>query len=180
MVSSVARFLSVHHRIQSPLRRPILLSVLEEHFHLRGTGTKRYRGSPRYLQILASTIFVLPTSSLRIFSSADHVAMPWEYFKDSLSSVGLRCGLSLTMYDSPIPLSDAVLNHLIQLPHLNFLRIHGPPPNYSATSLPPVFPLPGELAFGEGVACEWLPLLGRPDDGASTMQGVTPLSKTKQ
>ena len=133
------------------------------------------------LQTLASIISASPTSCLEQISvDTDHHAMPWAHFKDSFSSVILRCGPSFTEYNSPVPLSNAALDHLIHLPHLHTWRIHGPPPTYPTSSLPLVFPPLRELSLWEGAACGWFPLLRRLEDGASTTQGVTPLSKAKE
>ena len=130
---------------------------------------------------LDSFILPLPTSNLeRISVGVCSRMAPWEHFKDPFSSVVLRCGPPFTEYDSPIPLSNAALNHLIQLPHLRTWRIHGPPPTYYASSLPPVFPPLREFTLGNGAACGWLPLLRRLEASAPTMQGVTPLSKAKE
>ena len=71
-------------------------------------------------------------------------------------SVVLHFRLSFMEYDSPIPLSDAATNHLVQFPHLHTLRIYSPPPNYSASSLPHVFPPLRELTLVEGSAGGWL------------------------
>jgi len=129
---------------------------------------------------LVSKISALPTSSLeRISVNANHWTMPWAHFKDSLSSIVLRCGPSFTEYDSPVPLSNTALDHLIQLPRLRTWRIHGPPPDYLASSLPLVFPPLRELILWKCAVRGWLPLLQRLD-GASTTQGVTPLSRTKE
>jgi len=137
--------------------------------------------SPEILPTLASTISALPTSSLRkIMVGADLLTMPWEYFKDSLSSVVLRCGPSFRDYCSPVPLSDAAVNHLIHLPRFCSWRIHNPPPNYSAASLPFIFPPLKELTLGEGAARGWLSLFKRLEDGVPTTQDVTPLSKVKE
>ena len=133
-----------------------------------------------FIPIMASKISALPTSSLeRISGDASHLTMPWELLKDSFSSIVLRCGSSFTEYDTPVPLSKAALDHLIQLPHLRTWRTHGPPPDSSASSWPLVFPPIREFILGECSAPEWLPLLGRLD-GASTTQGLTPLSKAKE
>jgi len=129
---------------------------------------------------LDSLILTLPASSLERISMIGHQAMRWEHFKDSFSSIVLRCGPRFTEYDSPVPLSNAALDHLIQLPHLRTWRIHGPPPTYPASSLPPVFPPLREFTLGKGAACGWLPLLRRLEDSAATTQGVTPLSKAKE
>ena len=133
------------------------------------------------LPTLASIISASPTSCLeKISVDANHQAMPWAHFKDSFSSVILRCGPSFTECESPIPLSDAALNHLIHLPHLHTWRIYGPPPTYPTSSLPLVFPPLRELALGKGAACGWFTLLRRLEGGASTTQGVTPLSRAKE
>ena len=80
---------------------------------------------PGILPTLAEAISALPTSSLEQISvGANHQTMPWEHFKDSFSSIVLRCGPSFTEYDSPVPLSNAALDHLIQLPRLQIGRAH--------------------------------------------------------
>jgi len=133
------------------------------------------------LPTLVSTISTLPMLSLeRISVGACDWRMPWAYLKDSFSSIVLRCGPSFTEYDSPVPLSNAALEHLIQLPHLRTWRIHGPPPTYPTSYLPLVFPPLRELTLGEGAALGWLPLLGRLEDDTATAQGVTSLSKAKE
>ena len=133
------------------------------------------------LLAIASTIAALPASSLQhVFIGVDHYGMPWEYFKEALSSVILRCGPSLTEFASPIPLSDAAVNHLLHLPHLRIWHVEGPPPNYSASSSPLVFPPLTEFTLGEGAGHGWLSLIGRLEGRASaTRQGVTPLSRMK-
>ena len=105
--------------------------------------------------------------------------MPWEHFKESLSSVVLRCGPSLTEFTSPIPLSDAAVDHLIHLPHLRIWHIEHPPPNYSVFSLPLTSPPLVDLSLGKS-ACEWLSLFGRLEGCTSPAQGVTPLSRLKE
>jgi len=136
---------------------------------------------PGILPILTPIILTLPTSGLEQMSVGDgHQTMAWAHFKDEFSSVILRCGLSFREYDSPVPLSDAALHHLIHLPHLHTWRIHGPPPTYPASSLPLVFPPLRELTLGKGAARGWLPLLRRLEEGTATPQGVTPLSKAKE
>ena len=128
----------------------------------------KHTGVPlRVLPNLVSTLSVLPTSSLeRISVSARH-RVPWAHLKDLFSSIVLRCGPSFTEYDSPVPLSNAALHHLIQLPHLRTWRIHSPPPTYPASSLPLVFPPLRRLTLGKGATRGWLPLLGRPEGGVT-------------
>jgi len=136
---------------------------------------------PEILPAITSTISALPGPTLQyLFISVDYRRMPWAYFKESLSSVVLRCGQSLTEFTSPIPLTDAAVNHLIRLPHLRVWHIENPPPSYSASPLPLVFPPLTELTFGESAGCGWLSLFERLEGRASTMQGVTPLFRMKE
>ena len=133
---------------------------------------------PNVPPTLAKAVLALPTSGLeRISGGTGH---PWRYFKDALSSVVLRCGPSFTEYDSRNPLSDAAITHLIQLPLLHTLCMYNPPPDYTTTSLPPVFPPLKKLTLGDSAAREWLLLFGRLEGGAPTAQGATRLSKTKE
>ena len=134
------------------------------------------------LPAVASTISALPTSALQSMSLdlENHRDVPRAYFEDTFSSVVLRCGPSLTKFISPAPLSDPAMNHLIRLPHLRTLRIGCPPPTYSASSLPLVFPSLAEFTLGKGVANEWLSLFKRLEHPISATQGVTPLSKMKE
>jgi len=81
---------------------------------------------------------------------------------------------------SPIPLSNAAINHLIQLPHLRTLHVRGPPPNYPALSVPLNFPPLMNLTLGEGAAHGWLSLFQRLEDRASATQGGTPLSRIRK
>jgi hypothetical protein len=130
------------------------------------------------LPFIASTISALPTSALEhLFVSLSYRKMPWAYFKDSLSSVILRCGPSFTEFTSPIPLSDTAVNHLIRLPHLRTWRVQDPPPSYSASSLPPVFPPLTEFTLGGGAARGWISLFKRIEGGIPITQGTTPLSE---
>jgi len=134
------------------------------------------------LPVVASTISTLPTSALQSISTDfdHHREVPWAYFQDAFSSAVLRCGPSLTKFTSPTPLSDAAINHLIQLPHLRTWRIECPPPNYSSSSLPLVFPPLTELTLGRGVAYEWLSLFKRLEVPVSITQDTAPLHKVKE
>ena len=132
------------------------------------------------LPAIASTISALPGPNLRdLFISMEDHMVPWEYFEESLSSVVLRCGSSLTDFISPIPLSDAALNHLIHLPHLRIWYLEGLPPNYHVSPLPLTFPPLTDLTLGEG-AYGWLSLFGRLEDCAFATRGVTPLFRVKE
>ena len=142
----------------------------------------RFSEVPRdVLPVIASTISMFPTSTLEllVIDATYHHMLPWAYFKDSLSSVILRCGPSFTQFTSPVPLSDAAVDHLISLPHLRTWRVEGPPPTYSTSRLPLVFPPLAEFTLGKGAARGWLSLFERLERGASATQGVTPLAKVK-
>ena len=147
--------------------------------YIRTAWSWKHTGIP--LRILPTLVSTLPTSSLeRILVGACDWRMPWAHLKDSFSSIVLRCGSSFTEYDSPVPLSNAALEYLIQLPRLRTWRIHGPPPTYPTSYLPFIFPPLREPTLGEGVALGWLPPLGRLEDDAAIAQGVKPLSKARE
>ena len=133
------------------------------------------------LPSIASTISALPASTLQLLvMGVDDRMVPWGYFKDSLSSVVLRCGPSLTEFTSPVPLSDVAINHLIHLPYLRTWRVEGPSPTYSTPSPPLSFPPITEFTLGEGAAHGWLSLFRHLEDSVSTPRGVTPLSRMKE
>ena len=134
--------------------------------------------SKNLLPSLASSISSLPASALRSLWIS-HV-MPSRDLENSISSIVLRCGPLLTHITSAIPLSDAAVNHLIQLPSLRIWIIEGPPPNYSNSSLPPVFPPLKHFTLREGVTRKWLSLFQRLEDRAAAAPGVTPLSRLKE
>lgn len=130
---------------------------------------------------VASAISTLPTSTLRsLLVDFRYLKGPWAPFRDSFSSIVLRCGPSLTKFASPIPLSEAAINHLIHLPHLRSWRIDDPPPNYSTLPLPLGFPPLTEFKHGGDAARGWISLFGRLATGVSHAQGMTPLFKTRE
>ena len=130
----------------------------------------RFSDVPRdLLPVIASTISAVPTSNLELLliDNTRHRMVPWAHFKDSFSSVVLRCGPSLTQFTSPVPLSDAAVDHLIRLPHLRNWRVEGPPPTYSTSHLPLVFPPLAEFTLVKGAARGWLSLFERLEHGVS-------------
>jgi len=132
------------------------------------------------LPVIASIISALPTSTLqRLSVYIEHKGIPPGYLRDSLSSIVSCFGPSFTEFSSPIPLSDAATTHLIHLPHLHTWHTEHPPPHYSASSLPLVFPPLIQFALGEGVAPGWLSLFKRLGDHVSSAQDTTPLSKMR-
>ena len=137
------------------------------------------------LLALASTISTLPTSALQTLRlgpslGPDPGDTHWVYFKNSLSSIVLRCGPSLMHLASPVPLSDVAVDHVIQLPHLRTWRVGGPPPNYSASSPLLDFPALTRFTLGEDAARGWLSLFKRLEDHVSVTRGTTPLYRVKE
>ena len=130
------------------------------------------------LPALVSTISALPTSALKSLWVSR--VEPSTDIEDSISSVVLRCGPPLTRLTTAYKLSDAAVNHLIQLPHLHLWLSHGPPPNYSASSLPLVFPPLKHFTVEEGATLQWLSLFQRLEDRVSATSEVTPLSRVKE
>jgi len=136
---------------------------------------------PNLLPAIASAISIIPTSTLQLlFVDHSNRGVPWAYFNDPFSSVALRCGPLLTEFTSPVPLSDTAVNHLIHLPHLRTWRVEGPPPRYSASPLPHVFPPLIKFTLAQGAACGWLSLLRCLEHGDSSTHSTTPLSKVKE
>ena len=134
-----------------------------------------------FLLAIASAFSALPTPALQLLHVDFGLYMTSRAcLKDSLSSVVLRCGPSLVAFKTSIPLSEAAVNHLIQLPYLDSWRIEGPPPNYSVSSLPLVFPPLTELTLGGDVARGWLSLFKRLEGSVPTTKDVTPLFKVKE
>lgn len=134
--------------------------------------------SSRVMRTVASTISGLPTTPLQ--SLWVSYTTPWVDLTESLSSVVLRCGSSLTEFTSSIPLSDMAMNHLVHLPNLRSCRVEGPPPSYSALPTPPIFPSLMGFMLGRGATRGWLSLFRRLEDSVSSTQCVTPLSRMKE
>jgi len=151
----------------------LFLSPRLKKIHIYPSLSQYLFGVPRdIISAIAPTISALPTSalqSLRFSSSGSRYD-----FTDILSSLVLRCGPSLTEFTSVVPLSGAAVNHLIQLPYLDACHVEGPPPSYSASHSPLVFPSLTWLAVGEGSARRWLLALERLEGHAA------PLSKVKE
>ena len=145
------------------------------------TSLQGDKAPPDILSAIASAISTIPTSALQhLFVDYSYRGLPWAHFKDSFSSVAMRCGPSLTEFTSPISLSGAAVNHLIHLPNLRTWRVVGPPPRYSISSLPTVFPPLTKFTLGRGATWQWFSLFEQLEHGISATQGITPLSKTKE
>jgi len=147
------------------------------------TSTSLLRGGktpPHIMSAITSAISTFPTSTLQhLFVDYSHRGIQWAPFRESFSSLALRCGPSLMEFTSSVSLSSAAINHLIHLPHLHTWRVGGPPPHYSASSLPLVFPPLIKFTLGRGATWQWFSLFERLEHGISATQGITPLSKMK-
>ena len=135
--------------------------------------------APRHIvPAIASTISALPVTTLQSLYLT--YTVHWADLEESLSSVAVRCGPSLTEFVSPIPLSGAAINHLIHLPHLRIWRLEGSPPSYSNLPLPTTFPPLTELALGRGPKRGWLSLFKYLEGGAPPGRHITPSSRVKE
>jgi len=129
------------------------------------------------LSTAASKISKLPAPTIQFLDISREI--PWAHFTDPLSAFVLRCGPPLTDFPT-IPLSDAAINHLIQLPHLRTWALRGPPPEYSTSHLPLVFPPLTELTLLRGATYGWFPLLKHLECCVSTTRSATPLDIAKE
>ena len=78
----------------------------------------------------------------------------------ALSSAILRCGPSLTSVVISVPLTDAAIRHIMQLPGLTKWDTKGGPPAVSDLSVLDTFPKLQHLCLRTTEALEWLPFFG--------------------
>jgi hypothetical protein len=81
---------------------------------------------------------------------------------DAISSLICRCGPSLRSFDSDLPLSEAAIHHLMQLPNLSYWRTTQGPPRAVSTS---IFPSLEKLDLYGQEALPWLHLLASHEKG---------------
>lgn len=130
---------------------------------------------------ITSAISALPASALQLLSvDNDDQEAIWLHFGDSFSSVALHCGSSLKEFTCLAPMSEAAVNHLVQLPNLCTWHVKGPPPSYSTSHLSLIFPPLTKLTLGGDAVCGWLSLFGCLEHHVPSTQGLTPLSKLKE
>ena len=140
----------------------------------------RFRCSPRSPPTITSIISTLPVSALRsLVIRVDPCGLHWADFKEPFSSLVERCGPSLTEFASPARLSDAAINHLIQLPHLHAWFTGDPPPNFPPSSSRLVFPALVQLTLWDGATSGWLSLFRRLERDVPATEGITPLSRIR-
>ena len=92
---------------------------------------------PHQLETIAQMVSFLPTSleDLIIHSGYSEEKV----VQDAVSSFICRCGPSLRSFDTWVPISEAAIYHLIQLPNLsNWNAIQGPPETIPASILPSI------------------------------------------
>ena len=141
-------------------------------------------GPDQFLSSVASTFStLLVPSGLRLLiiaprNRAIRHKIAWGYFKDSVSSLVLRCGPSLTNFGSVVPMSDEAIIHLLSLPKLRNLHFDSPPPHHSLFQSLIFPPLTGCL-FTEDAATRWLSMFQQLEDAVRGSQGITPLGRMK-
>jgi len=109
---------------------------------------------------LVQIIPVLPTS----LEDLDILCGRWEEepLQDAISSLVHRCGSLLRRFHSYVPLSEAAIHHLMQLPNLRFwVTAQGPPQTALLSRFPPL----EELRLHEQAALPWLHLLASHEKG---------------
>ena len=93
-----------------------------------------------------------------------------EPLKDVISSFLCRSGSSLRRFHSNLPLSEAAIHHLMQLPHLcSWVIVQGVPRTISPSILPPL----EKIHLREQVALPWLRLIASQEEGV-LQNGSTP------
>ena len=78
----------------------------------------------------------------------------------AISSAILRCGSSLTSVVVSVPLTDAAIQHIMQLPGLTTWETEGGPPVISDLSAVDTFPKLQDLCLRSTEALEWLSFFG--------------------
>jgi hypothetical protein len=132
--------------------------------HLKRVTFHIYPGRPYIpwgqLAAIVRIISFLPTSLEHLsLMCGQGVEGPLE---DVMSSLVLRCGPSLRSFGTCVPLSEAAIHHLMQLPNLRcWITVQGPPPTVPIS----IFPSLEELRLNEQAALPWLYLLASPEEG---------------
>lgn len=103
---------------------------------------------------LAQVISFLPTSLKHL--SVTCCAEKEGPLKDVISALVCRCGSSLGSFETCVPLSEAAIRHIMQLPHLRAWHTVQGPPRSVPTS---IFPSLEDLHLGDRAAIPWLHLL---------------------
>ena len=134
-----------------------------------------FRGHPdELLPNFTSMIAELQTSSLRSLQVDfyHHIAHTSMNLNSALSSAVLRCGSSLTTLFAPLPMSDAALQHIMQLPELTSWTTVNGPPRASGSSPSDTFPKLETLQLYTEASVGWIPFFGanarRTSSGRST------------
>jgi hypothetical protein len=132
------------------------LTVFSFHYtHLRG------RDPDEVLSNLTPMIAELPTSSLQSFEVdlSINTALTLMDLDSALSSAVLRCGSSLTTLTMSVPLSDAAVQRIMQLPQLTAWITTNGPLRVSDSPPPDAFPTLKSLELHTKVSIGWIPFL---------------------
>ena len=135
----------LHLLLPSPHLRRITLYI-----HLQSPNI-----SQEYLGQLVQVISLLPTPLEYLFVRRNRYLMAEKPLKDTISSLVCRCGPSLRTFSTCIPLSEAAIHHLVQLPNLSYWRTTQGPPRIVPTS---IFPSLEKLDIDKEEALPWLHL----------------------
>lgn len=121
---------------------------------------------------LIQFISALPTSLEALYVSCDQEEEP---LTDAISSFVCRRGLSLRSFGSRLPLLEAAVHHLTQLPNLSYWNIaQGPPRVLSASILPSL----KQLHLDKQEALPWLYLLASHQDSVLSKCSASVTSHT--
>ena len=132
---------------------PHLTAFSFQYTHFRG------RDPDEVLSNLAPMIAELQTSSLQSFQVdlSINTALTLTNLDSALSSAVLRCGSSLTTLTMSVPLSDAAVQHIMQLPKLTTWTTTNGLPRVSDSSPPDAFPTLKSLELHTKVSIGWIP-----------------------
>ena len=128
--------------------------------------------NPEVLSRLPQVILELNTFSLQSFQLQWNIPEGASQEMESVtSSAVLRCGPDLKALSVLAPLSDAAVQHIMQLPNLVWWSARRGPPKTSDLSQIGIFPRLKVLELqGTLASLEWLPLLGESARRAPTEQ----------
>ena len=178
MVPSVARFSLVHHGIQYPLRRSVLLPAPDEDPHLLVVTMEKLRVSPRYPAIYHLEDRRVADIRSSMSTGRHQLALVLDAPVGILQRLALLRRLALWVITDGVRLPDPIVGRgdwpFGSLSHPRTWHVEYPPPNYSTSPLPLAFPPLTEFARG------WLSFFERLEARVPVTQGIAPLSRAKE
>jgi hypothetical protein len=131
----------------------------------------RGRDPDKILPNLTSMIAELQTSSLQSLEVDLSIDTALD-LNSTISSAVLRCGPSLTTLSISVPLSDAVIQRIVQLPELTTWTTMNGPPRVSDSSPSDAFPKLSTLHLHTEASVGWISFLGASAHRASSGPGT--------